>query len=130
MKVRDLIYIVAEFQAKKALADVQLISDEKIELTEEYVHTFLEKNVAGAAIEVRNDRISIISVNDEWYNCSLLLNEKVNCGWWVYFADNLNLEGRIQFFKWYASKELAECMCETITAMGLFDEIMLLGGNQ
>ena len=130
MNVRDVIYNFSEYQAKNALNDVQLISDEKNEITEEYVQTFLEMIVTGAAIEVRNDRISIIRGNDEWYNCSPLLNEEVNCGWWVYFADNLNLEGRIQFFRWYASKEIAECMCKTITAMGLFDEIMLLEVNK
>ena len=130
MNVKDVIYKFSKYQAENALKDVQLISDEKLEITEEYVQTFLENIVNGAAIEVRDDRISVISVNDEWYNCSLLLNEKVNCGWWIYFADNLNLEGRMQFFRWYANKELAEYMCETITAMGLFDEIMLFEVNK
>ena len=130
MNVKDVIYKFSKYQAENALKDVQLISDEKLEITEEYVQTFLENIVNGAAIEVRDDRSSVIRVNDEWYNCSLLLNEKVNCGWWIYFADNLNLEGRMQFFRWYANKELAEYMCETITAMGLFDEIMLFEVNK
>lgn len=125
MKVRDVIYVVAMVQAKKALSDVQLITKEKMELTEEYIQTFFDELVVGATIEAYDDRISVIRVNDEWHNCLALLSENINSGWWVYFADNLNLEGRIHFFRWYSNKEIAEYMCETITAMGLFNEILM-----
>lgn len=126
MIVKDVIYAVCKLEAEKALADVQLITEEKLELTDEYVQTFFDKMITDSAIELRYDSITIINVNGEKHDCIDMLNEEVDEGCWVYFADNAKLNGSVHMLKCYPNKEIAESMNETINAMGLFDNVFIV----
>lgn len=126
MTVKDVIFAVCRKQAEQALADVQLITEEKLSLTDDYVQTFFDKMVTDSAIELRDDSISIVNVNGEKHDCMDMLNEDVNAGFWVYFADNAKLNGSVHILRWYPSKEIANSMCEVINTMGLFDTAMII----
>lgn len=125
MKVRDVIYVVAMVQAKKALSDVQLITKEKMELTEEYIQTFFDELVVGAAIEAYDEKISVIKNKNEHYDYLNLLDVEVNNGWWVYFADNIHPKGSVHCFRWYPSRKIAGNMSGIINTMKVFNTLMV-----